>query len=373
MTSICDKKVVELKKEAKKAGIPKYSSMRKAELCKKLEYGSPKKRKLPAVKKSPAKLACPKTVAELKKEAKKAGIPKAYAMNKSELCKALGYGSPPKRKSPAKTFNSPLRANNLPLPRNICVATDQGRRQYMEDTHVYASIGGIKMYGVFDGHGGDEVSKLLIKKLPGYLADELKDVNASNTAQMKKAIKNAYLKLDSYLYHEEYESGSTAIVVLEVGLKLYFINLGDSRALLVRDGKVLHATKDHKPGDAKEKARIEKVGGYVATAWGGGPPRVDGYLAVSRAFGDRGLKRFFTKNRYSGFKSRVSPEPEIAVYNSPRGGDTLILATDGLWDGMINEQVAEIAGDDCNKIMKEGMKSAGYTGDNITVMVVSSI
>lgn len=46
---------------------------------------------------------------------------------------------------------------------------------------------------------------------------------------------------------------------------------------------------DHKPQDAAERARIEAAGGVVAWA---GTWRVQGVLAVSRAIGDRPLKRY---------------------------------------------------------------------------------
>ena len=46
---------------------------------------------------------------------------------------------------------------------------------------------------------------------------------------------------------------------------LYAINLGDSRALYSRDGgkEYYQITRDHKPNDPKERARIENAGGQV--------------------------------------------------------------------------------------------------------------
>ena len=40
-------------------------------------------------------------------------------------------------------------------------------------------------------------------------------------------------------------------------------NIGDSRAVLSRRGAALDLTVDHKPDDPSEKARIEKLGGFV--------------------------------------------------------------------------------------------------------------
>lgn len=45
----------------------------------------------------------------------------------------------------------------------------------------------------------------------------------------------------------------------------YVGNIGDSRAILSADGgeKILRLSKDHKPEDDDEKARIERNGGKI--------------------------------------------------------------------------------------------------------------
>lgn len=40
-------------------------------------------------------------------------------------------------------------------------------------------------------------------------------------------------------------------------------NVGDSRAVLCRDGKAIDLSTDHKPEDTVERTRIEKAGGTV--------------------------------------------------------------------------------------------------------------
>ena len=60
-------------------------------------------------------------------------------------------------------------------------------------------------------------------------------------------------------------SGSCAIVVLIVGDMCYVGNVGDSRAIMSLDGgeKIIRLSKDHKPEDDDEKARIETNGGKI--------------------------------------------------------------------------------------------------------------
>ena len=79
---------------------------------------------------------------------------------------------------------------------------------------------------------------------------------------------------------------------------------------------------DHKPNSKEERERIEAAGGVVVWA---GTWRVGGVLAVSRAFGDKPLKRF------------VISDPHIQEEQLQRGDEFVILASDGLWDVLTNE------------------------------------
>lgn len=79
---------------------------------------------------------------------------------------------------------------------------------------------------------------------------------------------------------------------------------------------------DHKPNTREERTRIEDAGGVVVWA---GTWRVGGVLAVSRAFGDRPLKRF------------VIPTPDVRDEVITVDDDCLILASDGLWDVVSNQ------------------------------------
>lgn len=77
-------------------------------------------------------------------------------------------------------------------------------------------------------------------------------------------------------------SGSTAVALLVDPDHVYVSWLGDSQAVLVRDGYAVDIMEPHKPDRADEKARIEALGGCVVFF---GSWRVNGTLAVSRALG----------------------------------------------------------------------------------------
>merc|ERR1711933_362132 len=93
--------------------------------------------------------------------------------------------------------------------------------------------------------------------------------------------------------HFEYQ-GSTAVVVLvhvgENGERtLVSANIGDSRAILCRGRKAINLTRDHKPSDEREKARIRSMGEDVQWDPYGEIYRVKD-LSLSRAIGDRFAK-----------------------------------------------------------------------------------
>ncbi len=133
------------------------------------------------------------------------------------------------------------------------------------------------------------------------------------------------------------------------GDKLLCANIGDSRTTIAykdENGKIIakNVTIDHKPDLPAEKARIEAKGGRVfAVEYDDGvdgPPRVwlgnmdvPG-LAMSRSLGD-GIAH----------SAGVSSEPEFFEYtfNSNREDLILVMASDGLWEFMTDQEVIDIA------------------------------
>ncbi len=87
---------------------------------------------------------------------------------------------------------------------------------------------------------------------------------------------------------------------------------------------------DHKPNRQDERTRIENAGGVVVWA---GTWRVGGVLAVSRAFGDRLLKRYVVATP-DITETTVGPEDQLVV-----------LASDGLWDVVSNDDAVGLIKD----------------------------
>uniref|UniRef100_A0A672QXH7 Protein phosphatase, Mg2+/Mn2+ dependent, 1Na (putative) n=1 Tax=Sinocyclocheilus grahami TaxID=75366 RepID=A0A672QXH7_SINGR len=111
---------------------------------------------------------------------------------------------------------------------------------------------------------------------------------------------------------------------------IYFINCGDSRTFLCRDGQVVFHTEDHKPINPREKERIQNAGGSVTLQ------RINGSLAVSRALGDFDFKEVEWRTQT---EQLVSPEPEVYELERSPEDEFLVVACDGVWDAIGNEEL----------------------------------
>ncbi|WRX26338.1 PPM-type phosphatase-like domain - like 10, partial [Theobroma cacao] len=111
--------------------------------------------------------------------------------------------------------------------------------------------------------------------------------------------------------------GSTAVTAILIDRQKRIVaNVGDSRAILCRGGALKQLTTDHEP--QKEKELVESRDGFVSEM-PGIVPRVDGQLAVTRAFGDGKLKEHITS------------EPDVRVEMiDPNADEFFIVASDGL-------------------------------------------
>ncbi|CAA2997601.1 abscisic acid insensitivity 1B [Olea europaea subsp. europaea] len=199
-------------------------------------------------------------------------------------------------------------------------------------------------FGVYDGHGGSQVANYCRERMHMALAEELKIIMADPNDKSNKgncqeqwriAFTKCFLKVDYEIggkaNNEPVASetvGSTAVVAIVCSSHIIVANSGDSRAILCRGKEPMALSVDHKPNREDEHARIKAAGGKVIQ-WNG--HRVFGVLAMSRSIGDRYLKPW------------IIPDPEVVFIPRTREDECLILASDGLWDVMTNEEVCDMA------------------------------
>ncbi|KAM0834690.1 hypothetical protein ACQ4PT_063422 [Festuca glaucescens] len=241
-------------------------------------------------------------------------------------------------------------------------ASCPGKRASMEDfyeTRVDDVDGEtVGLFGVFDGHGGARAAEYVKKHLFSNLIKHPKFMTETNAAiaETFNHTDSEFLKADS---SHSRDAGSTASTAILVGGRLVVANVGDSRAVVSKGGKAIAVSRDHKPDQTDERQRIEEAGGFVMWA---GTWRVGGVLAVSRAFGDKLLKQY------------VVADPEIKEEVVDGSLEFLILASDGLWDVVTNDEAVAMVKpiEDPEQAAKRLLQEASVRGsaDNITVVIV---
>ena len=170
-------------------------------------------------------------------------------------------------------------------------------------------------------------------------------------------------------------AGSTCVVAVIRNDTLTVANAGDSRAVLCRRGEAVALSRDHKPQDEAERARIQNAGGFVQEG------RVNGSLALSRAIGDLEYKQ---SKSLPANEQIVTAHPEITTTELQDGDEFLVIACDGIWDVLTNQQtvdfvrarldadaplskICEQLADEC---MAPDTKGTGIGCDNMSVVIV---
>jgi serine/threonine protein phosphatase PrpC len=156
---------------------------------------------------------------------------------------------------------------------------------------------------------------------------------------LSEGLRDAYIAMDKYLLECESmdTSGSTLVCAVITPAYILCANVGDSRAIISCAGGTAHAlSADHKPDNAEERARIERAGSFVAIE------RVNGELAMSRALGDFQYKQ---AKHMDISQQAVTCVPEVTFHTRVSTDGILVLACDGVWDVLSNQEVVSFVWD----------------------------
>ncbi len=214
-----------------------------------------------------------------------------------------------------------------------------GKRESNEDHHtIFLNLNNsdqkynpINLFSVFDGHGGKDISKYLSNNLSEYFTSKYNEFHTQSTNDIKKYIEKVYdhveLKLEKKFKNISYNVGSTASSIIflkkKKNINYYVVNVGDCRSVLCNNENMpIQLSKDHKPHMHDEKMRIEKLNGKIY--FDGFDWRIND-LSVSKSFGDMDALPF------------VTHKPDIFKYKLKNNDKFIILACDGLWDVISNQ------------------------------------
>ena len=291
-----------------------------------------------------------------------------------------------------------VRYDVVQLPSNDPIEDDRAEKIVEVPSSVAVTDGGAPssdwmFWGVFDGHSGWTTSAKLRQVLISFAARELNSTykaalsNPSSPfpapAAIDAALKSAFVKLDNEICLDSVNkliknpskrlaaeilapalSGSCALLSFYDSRSkiLRVACTGDSRAVLGRRNPVsgkwfaTPLSEDQTGSNPNEEARLrsEHPGEEQVIQNG----RVLGNLEPTRAFGDafykwnrdtqdRIKKHFFGRSPHKWLKTPpyVTAEPVVTSTEiDPTKGDFVVMATDGLWEMLTNEEVVGLVG-----------------------------
>ncbi len=257
--------------------------------------------------------------------------------------------------------------------KNVGRCSQEGRRSYQEDRFVVSEPAkGLLLLAVFDGHGGDACAEFCARQLETFIRRRLEKASVEDSeADLEGVLRHVVLDLEaSFERHwkanktRKKSPGSTAtIALLRRGYELVVAQVGDSRAVLCRDGQAQQLTQDHCPSESEEKSRIESNGGSVSHD-AVGRYMVNERLSMSRSIGDFELKSF-----------GVIAEPTLSRLNLKHGKDSfLLLVSDGISFVMSNEEMSACVGscerpqEAAERLVDQALLHA--TEDNVTALIL---
>ena len=234
--------------------------------------------------------------------------------------------------------------------------TDKGLRRSNNEDACYV----LKKDGVFivaDGVGGNNSGEIASKTCVDEIAKYV-ETGYLHQLQEDEAVKAFFAKciidvnfkiLELSQRHEENRGMATTVVCGYLrGNKLYIMNVGDSRAYLLRDGALRQITEDHTYVNSLVKA---------------------GLITAEEAENHENRNMI---TRAVGADYRIEPDFYIETV-SP--GERILICTDGLHGEVPLEDLTQIMNQDklmidiCEELVETAKKNGG--SDNITMVVVN--
>ena len=233
--------------------------------------------------------------------------------------------------------------------------TDKGKRRKNNEDACFV-IPNKNVYILCDGVGGHNSGEVASRKTVSGIAEYVND-NSLDDVKTFRTVKtyfnNCVQKINYEIMTEARSSvenrgmATTLVVSYFRGSKLYVLNVGDSRAYILRNGELKQITEDHTYVNSLIKAGV--ITEEQAEAH-------ENKNMITRAIGaDYSVQADF-------FQAVVHP------------GDIVLMCSDGLYGEVHDEKMAELLQQDksmndiCTDLVDLANKNGG--GDNITLITL---
>ena len=218
----------------------------------------------------------------------------------------------------------------------------------------------LSLFCIFDGHGGDFVSKYLKENFASNLH---KNIKINFSLNFRNILKTSIESMDKEFekYKEAENCGSTGTIVVLDNNFIYCANVGDSKCFYINNkNNAFQLTEDHHCSNQKEREELKKKGIMIFQN------RVFGSLSLTRTFGDTELKKDGIE--CNPYIKKILIDKEEVKY--------IIIASDGIWDVVNKEKLEEFSKElksgtseeFCNNLVDYAMNNG--SNDNISCIVL---
>ncbi len=232
------------------------------------------------------------------------------------------------------------------------------KRKSNQDCFYSAKVNESALWAVVcDGmggvNGGDVASNLAVKSIKESLSNGTwKELGEIQSSDVKKMLKNALKKANLEIFTNAQDNknlagmGTTAVLVAVVNDKIHVAHVGDSRAYLVRQGKINQLTIDH----SMVQEMIDE--GEITHEEAKMHPNKN---IITRALG-------------------ISKDVDVDYsMKTKKAGDAVIICTDGLTNYLDQKEILDYFKVEKGEAFVDGLISAANErggADNITVVAL---
>lgn len=289
------------------------------------------------------------------REEKKRSVNISSKGTATKVCSKDACSTPPSCRI-VRNVESASYSANLPSEDRLLVSTESPRSGF---------------YGVFDGHGGSEAAEFTCNNVEQLFRQEMKESarllskkesKCAHAKRIRSSLQRAFQNTDGQLktaLHVDSEHptratvGTCALAAYVESGAVYVANAGDSRAIIGRRDsngllQPVCMSEDHNANQPREQRRLEyhHPDEVDLLEPRGGAVYLKGCVQTTRSIGD-----FYLKDPYCNSCLKdpvdlrsppyVSCDAQVFSYEMGKQDEVIVLASDGLWDWMSNEDVLE--------------------------------
>lgn len=307
---------------------------------------------------------------------------------------------------PMRTYSEPQAdsTHNIAKTHASIVVATHNANSPTEDRHLVHQQTGWNVCAVFDGHGGWQVADYASKSFIGHLIPRLihsrPDMHNEVTNAIERtfeSVEEGYITAVSPAYKlgfgEVGKVGSCALLAVQKGHDLFLGNCGDCRAVLCSSvstdsnnsstrAVATRLTRDHNARTPIEALLLRQAHPNepdIVICKNPHACYVKGRLQLTRALGDLYLKHDAfnaapNSHRSSGRRipdpytpPYLSAVPEIYHFQLDTNDKFIILATDGLWDFLSDQEAVEVV----QRSLKDHAGDTGFAASSLVEAALS--